>query len=60
MLLDELYQMTKHMSSTQWDPCSEPLSVEPKSQLHPSIVKPPKVELKHLPEHFKYAYHHCD
>ena len=55
MLLDELDQMTNNLSSTRWEPYSEPLSVEPRSQLLSSTEEPPKLELKPLPRHLKYA-----
>ena len=48
-------QTTNHVSSTQWEPCPKPLSIELRSQLCPFSEKPPKLKLKPLPEHLKYA-----
>ncbi|XP_070679611.1 uncharacterized protein [Malus domestica] len=44
-----------HFQPPRWRPVFESLG-EPKKLLQPSKVQPPKLELKVLPEHLKYAY----
>lgn len=55
MLRKELDQSMNYFLSTGWEPCFEPLIIEPRSQLHPSSEKPLNLELKALSEYFKCA-----
>ncbi|CAN6698180.1 unnamed protein product [Malus baccata var. baccata] len=44
-----------HLHQPKWRRVFESLG-EPKTPLQPSKIQPPKLELKTLPEHLKYAY----
>ena len=50
----ELDLLVNHVSAVGWQ--WEPLEIEPRVQLCPSVEEPPKLELKHLPENLEYAY----
>ena len=50
----EIKPLINHVSTIGWQ--REPLEIEPRVQLRPSVEEPPKLELKPLPENLEYAY----
>ncbi|XP_020269345.1 uncharacterized protein LOC109844641 [Asparagus officinalis] len=50
----EIEPLVNHVFAVGWQ--REPLEIEPRVQLRPSVEEPPKLELKPLPENLEYAY----
>ena len=50
----EIEPLVNHVFVVGWQ--REPLEIEPRVQLRPSVEEPPKLELKPLPENLEYAY----
>ena len=54
-LFAKMDQQVNHVSSTHREPYPEPMNEEPCSRLHPSMEKPPKLDIKPLSDILMYA-----
>ena len=56
--VEYVYALDSYYTKIRYFPKFEPFKMPKKSKVaQPSIIKPPKLELKQLPEHLEYAFH---